>query len=390
MTSRTTPRSALLRLMLGACAVVPAGCAPEAAPPADEKAAAAVLAFDRSVLLEQEGATSANVSIGDLDADGHLDIVLVKGRHWPLIDMLLMGDGTGSFQPARHLSEIADRSYSGDLVDIDADGDLDIVISNDNPDPKIVYRNDGHGGFTPASSFGKGAWSTRHINVADVNGDGQPDIIVANRTGDSSGANYVCINHGGGQFDEECSSFSHESATTVSPADFDGDGTIDLAVPHREGGQSHIYRNDGSGGFGEGVPFGPADAAIRQAEAADLNGDGLLDIVVIDERTGPAILYGAAPLEFGAPEPLGERGPTPYSLALADLNDDGRMDILVGYVESHPVAFFNDGAGGFTAVPFGDDLGVAYGFATGDIDEDGTIDIAVARSDAPNVLYFGR
>ena len=48
--------------------------------------------------------------------------------------------------------------------------------------------------------------------------------------------------------------------TTITAADFNGDGTLDLAVPHRDGGQSHIYLNDGSGGFQERMPFGPPDA----------------------------------------------------------------------------------------------------------------------------------
>lgn len=348
------------------------------------------LAFDRELLLEQEAATSANVSIGDLDQDGHLDIVLVKGRHWPLSDILLMGDGAGGFAAPRPLAGGADRSYSGVLVDIDADGDLDIVISNDQPDANVIHLNDGHGEFTAGSSFGRGEWPTRHVNIADVNGDGQPDIVVANRMGDRDGFNYVCLNRGAGRFDSDCMPFSSESSTTITPADFNGDGAIDLAVPHREGGQSRIYLNDGQGAFDEHVDVGAPDAAVREAEAADLNGDGALDLVVIDERSGPAILPARAEGGFDAPRPLGGVDAVPYALELSDLNGDGHMDVIVGYVESRPVAFFNDGAGAFTAVPFGDDRGVAYGFAAGDIDEDGIIDIAVARSDAPNVLYFGR
>jgi hypothetical protein len=71
------------------------------------------------------------------------------------------------------------------------------------------------------------------------------------------------------------------------------------------------------------------------------------------------------------------------------LNRDGLIDVIVGYVNARPVAFFGAGNASFSAVEFGDAQGVAYGFAIGDVNEDGLMDIAMARSEAPNVLYFG-
>jgi hypothetical protein len=101
------------------------------------------------------------VSIGDVNADGHLDIVLAKGRHWPLLDRVLLGDGRGHFATAYDLGDTPDRSYSGRLVDIDGDGDLDVVVGNDAPDPKLVYSNDGQGHFRVGSTFGRAEWPTR-------------------------------------------------------------------------------------------------------------------------------------------------------------------------------------------------------------------------------------
>ena len=100
-------------------------------------------------------------------------------------------------------------------------------------------------------------------------------------------ANYICLNKGKGRFDADCIPFSHESATTITAADFNHDGLIDLAVPNRDGGQSYVYLGGGARASYSNlkrIPFGPANATIRMAEAADLNGDGLLDIVAIDER----------------------------------------------------------------------------------------------------------
>jgi len=347
--------------------------------------------FDRVLLLETTAETSANVSIGDLNGDRHLDIVLAKGRHWPLVDRVLLGDGHGGFPVAHDLGPASDRSYSGRLVDIDEDDDLDVVISNDRPDPKLVYLNDGKGNFHVGSTYGLADWPTRNASVADLDHDGLPDIIVANRTGDRPGANYICLNRGKGRFDADCVAFSHESATTITPADFNGDGLMDLAVPHRDGGQSYVYLNAGKADFPSRgrIPFGPADAAMRMAEAADFDDDGLMDVVAIDERRGVAVYFGRAEGTFSPGVPLGDGTTVPYALAIADLNLDGRIDIVIGHVEAASIALFNDGSGrAFTRVPFGDAKGAAYGFAVGDLDEDGRPDIAVARSGAPNAVYF--
>ena len=266
------------------------------------------------------------------------------------------------------------------------------MISNDRPDPKLVYLNDGTGHFRRGSTYGQAEWPTRNATVADLDGDGLPDIVVANRTGDRPGANYICFNKGRGQFDAACEQFSTESATTITATDVNGDGLVDLVVPHRDGGQSHVYINGGKGTFSHSarVPFGPANANIRMSAAADLNGDGRPDLVTIDEKAGVAIYFGETGNRLSAAVPIGLGDKSPYALALGDLDGDGTTDIVVGYIEARPAVFFNDGSGRrFTPVLFGDDKGTAYGFAIGDLDKDGRLDIAVARSEAPNVLYFG-
>ena len=352
-----------------------------------------VLRFDRVVLLETTSETSANVHIGDVNGDGHLDIVLAKGRHDNLVDRVLIGDGRGGFPIAYDLGPASDKTYSGNLVDLDGDGDLDVVISNDTPDPKRIYLNDGTGHFREAGTYGRAAWSTRNAAIADVNGDTLPDIVVANRDEPARAGNYVCLNRGKGRFADTCVMFSKESATTITPADVNGDGRIDLIVPHRDGGESQVYLNTSAGGaltFSP-VAFGPRDAAIRASAAADLNRDGILDIVAIDERRGLFAFFGQRGNQWSPAVPIGARGRTPYALTVRDLNGDGTIDVIVGHVQAPATVFFNDGSGRtFTPVDFGDSKGTVYGFDVADIDEDGRLDIAVARSDAPNAVYFGR
>ncbi len=361
-------------------------------PPSSSAEADTFPTFDRVLLLDSTSETSANVSAGDLNGDGFLDLVLAKGRHWPLVSRVLLGDGAGHFPTSYDLSPTADRSYSGRLVDLDGDGDLDVVISNDAPDPKPVYLNDGTGHFQLGSTYGRPEWPTRNATTADLDGDGNPDIVAANR-GDSTGANYICFNRGGGRFDANCVAFSHEPATTITAADFNRDGLIDLAVPHRDGGQSRVYLSGPKGTFSpeRTIPFGPPNATIRMAEAADLNGDGLLDLVAIDdEHRSTAIYFAQRNGAFSSGTAVGGGVATPYALATADLNGDGKMDVVVGYVEAPSGVYYNEGDGRrFHAVQFGDNKGAVYGFAIADLDRDGVLDIAAARSDAPNVVYLG-
>lgn len=352
--------------------------------------------FDRVIDLEETATTSANASIGDLDGDGNLDIVLVKGRHWPVIDRLLFGDGKGHFERAVNLGVAADRSYTGALADVDRDDDLDIIISNDKPDQNRVYLNDGRGRFAVSSSFGQSHWATRNISLADINKDDLPDVVVANRASNGVSPNYICLNLGGGRFQTDCEAFSEESATTITPSDMNGDGLVDLVVPHRDGGQSRVYlRQPGAEIRFEARPFGPPDAAIRAAQVADFNRDGAMDIVAIhtgreDTRRGGAIYFGRGGGEFSDGFVIGDTSRRPYALSTADLNLDGAMDIIVGHVEAPTSVFLNQRNGEqFHALDIGDDAGAAYGFAIADLDGDGQPDIVVARSGARNQLFFG-
>lgn len=352
----------------------------------------ALRSFDRQLLLEMTSETSASVSLGDIYGDGHLDIVLAKGRHWPLNNILLRNDGKGRFTSAV-LGDAPDRTYTAALADLDGDGHLDIVVSNDRPDRKLVYLNDGKGRFRVGGTFGQPEWSTRYVTVADLNADRRPDLIVANRSSNPANPrpSFVCLNDGTGGF-SSCSPLATESATIIVASDLDGDGHVDLFVPHRDGGQNLIFWNDGTGRFTEAPSkAGPEHSSIRAAEAADINGDGLLDLIAGDERTGMFIYLGGRHRTFDAPVPLGAGSGAPYAIAVADLDRNGRPDIVVGRQEARGSVFFNLGGGRVPQCreePWNDGKGSVYGVAIGDLDGDGWPDIAAARSDAPNAVWF--
>lgn len=345
--------------------------------------------FSRVVLLEEKAETSAAVSVGDLNGDGLTDIVLAKGRHWPLHDRILLNDGKGGFI-ASNLSDEPDRTYSAALADLDLDGDLDIVVSNDSPDPKKLFKNDGKGHFTAAGSFGEAAWTTRYVTLADLDGDKYPDIVVANRLDDpkSPAPSFVCHNNQKGEF-PTCDPISTGSATSIVAGDFDGDGALDLFVPHRDGGQSIVLWNDRKGGFKSRTNVGPTAVWIRMGAAGDFDGDGRLDLAVIEERKKAAYwIRNLGEHQFGPLVKLSGASRTPYALAVSDLNRDGRPDIIVGHVELPGSVYFNLGQGRFREIAWNDGKGVVYGMAFTDMNGDGWPDIVAARSDAPNGIWF--
>ena len=259
---------------------------------------------------------------------------------------LFLGDGKGHFAPGPTLPSNATKSYSGSLADMTKSGHLDIVLSNDAPDPKLILLNDGGGHFKVGGTYGDPRWTTRNAAVGDLNGDGYPDIAVANR----GMASFVCYNDGKLHF--TCRPLlGVPSATSIVLADVDADGEPDVVVPCRDECQSRVFSNRALSG--KGRPWGPAKASIRAIAVADLNGDGFADIAACPAYLGCFVYFNDGRGNFGPgvlfqkPDPVELAGKEeehmPYSMVATDLNGDGRPDLIVGYVDAPGVVYYNDG-----------------------------------------------
>ncbi len=351
-----------------------------------ESSKAGALRSFEIVPLETVSETSSNASVGDLNGDGHPDIVLVKGRHWQVTSRVLFGDSKGQFTPGPALPSKAIKSYSGSLADMTKSGRLDMVLSNDAPDPKLILINDGKGNFSIGGTYGVPQWATRNAAVGDLNGDGYPDIAVANRESTS----YACLNDGKLHFD--CRPLEDSpSAATVAIADMNSDGANDLIYACRDSCQSLVYYNDGKGNFPRKNPWGPPKSSTRAMAVSDFDGDGDPDIAACPEQLGCFVYLNDGKGNFGSAIQFQEPAALPYSMIAADLNRDHRPEILVGYVNAPGVVYFNDGTGKkYQPEPFGDGKGAIYGMAAGDLNGDGWLDVVVARSEAPCLVMFNR
>jgi FG-GAP-like repeat len=344
----------------------------------------AILPSFEIVPLESVSETTSNASIGDLNSDGCPDILLVKGRHWRLRSLIFFGDCKGHFTPGPLLPSQATKSYSGSLADMTKSGHLDIVLSNDSPDPKVVLLNDGHGNFSVGGTYGDPRWPTRNAAVADLTGDGYPDIVVANRMM----ASYVCLSNGKLHFD--CRPLEDSpSAATVAIGDIEGSGKNDIVYACRDSCQSLIYFNDGKGSFSRREPWGPPHSSTRALALADFNGDGHLDIAACHESLGCFVYLNGGKGHFGPGILFETHRGLPYSMTTGDLLRRHREDIIVGHVGAPGIIYFNDGSGErFRSMTFGDGKGAVYGMAVGDLNGDGRPDIVVARSNAPSFVMF--
>ena len=149
---------------------------------------------ERRIPLRATAEETREADFGDVDGDGDLDILFANVRAFvPDADprnRLLINDGTGVFtdETQARLPADGDHSFDGDFLDIDGDGDQDIITGNTMlrgpAQPYRVYRNDGSGRFTEATAEVLPAGTTGSgfdIEFADFDGDGRPDLFLASR-----------------------------------------------------------------------------------------------------------------------------------------------------------------------------------------------------------------
>ena len=243
--------------------------------------------FGRVLLLETTSETSASVSLGDIDGNRTLDVILAKRRHWPLVDQILRNEGKGHFT-TQPLSDAPDRTTAAALADLDGDGD--IVASNDTPDRKLSYLNDGAGAFSTCASLA--TQSVTIIVASGRDGDGVSDVVV----GDERDGLFVYVGAGPRTFDAPVALPSACGAPyAVAIADRNRDAKPDLVVGRQEAVGSVLFNTGGVRvpRFTD-TPWGDGKGSVYGVAVGALDDDGWPDIAAARLEAPNAVWFGGA------------------------------------------------------------------------------------------------
>lgn len=360
--------------------------------------------FQAPVIYPSGGQTDDAVAVADVNGDGKLDLLIANqnascnGCSGGGVGVLL-GNGDGTFQSPVSYGTGVYNAYSLAVADLNGDGKPDLVatgscITNTNCVSSIeVLLGNGDGTFKAAVNYSSGGETAYSVAVADVNGDGKPDIIVANSCATGStcidGTVAVLLGNGDGTFRAAVSYGSGgQYATSVAVGDVNNDGKPDLVVANYYTGSSNstgsigVLLGNGDGTFQPAVSYASGGVGDNSVAVADVNGDGRLDLLAVNQGATVGSSNGTLGVLLGNGDgtfqPAMVNPTTGVSvdyfaqLAIGDFNGDGKLDVACG---AGDFLLLGNGDGTFQApLSLGFD---GTGIATGDLNGDGRPDLAV-------------
>ncbi|MCY2987295.1 MAG: tandem-95 repeat protein [Planctomycetota bacterium] len=276
---------------------------------------------------------------GDFNGQGGADLAVVNNLS-SNVTILLDFDGSHFASETYITVGTLPNSVAG--ADLDGDGDLDLLVTNEWNNTVSILRNDGHGRFT--ADVTAPATGNHPFDVAsgDFNEDGRLDLVVADfgtyPQGGDLGDVRVLLAGSNGAFQSQVACPVGFGPSAIVAADLNGDGHLDLAVANFLSDNVTVCRGLGNGTFQAEATLsggsGPMDL-----KAADIDGDGDLDLLVTNGKSQKvAILRNRlsqeAPESF-AFEPAESFGVANFpdasqiSLATGDLDQNGTMDLAV-------------------------------------------------------------
>ncbi len=339
----------------------------------------------------------AGVALIDLDNDGDPDLMAL-GESGGQVGVW-ENDGAGNFTSHKATSGIAPQIAGSGLCagDYDADGDLDVFISNWLVDD-VLLRNDGNFTFTDvtaAAGVAGGICASNSSVWGDYNGDGWLDLYVTART-NTQGAdvrNLLYQNNQDGTFTNVAPQLSVDDgeapSLVVTFLDYDRDGDADLYLGNDKGSgpdwQNRFYENQGDGTFADITAFTRTEANVDCMGIAvgDMNLDGLQDLYVTNIPFGNVLLISHGDGTFDDKTAAADVGSyvVGWGTLFFDYDNDRYLDLFVcNQLAPNRMYVRENGAWPCTDLAPAldlDEFDSSYCVAAGDVDNDGDIDLLV-------------
>lgn len=293
---------------------------------------------------------------GDYDNDGFQDLfIAMEGSN-----ILYRNNGKGSFENVTEQAKLFEKSTdksTGNIplfVDLDHDGDLDLFLGRSSS--YKVYRNNSDGTFLEQASkmgFSGTNENTRDAAFGDFDEDGDIDLLVVNE----NAPNRLYSNQRQSVFKEiaaQSGLTGSGGSSSVSVADYDNDGYLDLFITSIKGGNHVLYRNLRNGTFErDGKPKNLysdlQNLTVYDAKIFDCDNDGLLDIFIAGDpgdKAGKGVFLYRNDGKGGFTNASNLLPPEIKSgrhIAVMDYNDDGDLDIVLASLDGVVYLLRNDG-----------------------------------------------
>lgn len=277
-------------------------------------------------------------AIADFNNDGHLDILITsmmgnsRGDYDP--SYLYLGKDDGSIDVENKILLPSREGYEQAFADLDDDGFVDIIIQNRGETYRTaneawIYWNKNNE-FCTWNVTGLPSLSGLGVQVADLDKDGYLDIIISNGTPHLKKdkewpGSFIYWGSQSGWVVTERTELPTKMTRSCSIADINYDGNLDLIFGDQAGGLAVIFYGDGSRHYGikNSWQF-PNSQGSGNPEAADLNKDGLLDVVFAHDKN-ILIYYQQKDYKYGEPIVIPVQAKT---MTIGDVNNDGWLDLV--------------------------------------------------------------